>query len=499
MIKISIDLPDLLSYNKLTRSKENKLKKEVKEITDIGNTDLFLSYQADKNTEINYFFDQIANPADTIVHEKLLGRDTISGVTTYIKQRGSKRVILMTKTKDKNNELKITNEALRRISLDTSNLSKLSYMNLYNFYTIAPHKNFLQGREKIRTAPITDPNKLMFKEALYITLNSFMSNNKEYDLLIKDYEKNKTNFKEVVGNALFSNEVKKDKEVYNTIDKLAKNNQILILNEDHFYPGHRLFAMTLLDILKRNNFKIISFETFVPNTENSPEVIPNSRNGFYIKDPYFGHFVRKASAMGFELLGHENYDRQLDREMGQAKNIMKILENDPQAKIFIYVGHGHLEEEGERRAMASYLKEYSKIDPVTINQETVTADVKHDLVLLPKAVFAQDSLMKSSADYFLINNLHASLESVYTDKVFKTIKLKNSAFESFKNQELLVEVFSMEEYSKTNNESVLIPIQSILMIPKKDEITVSLPLGRYYITVKSVDGALFKFNNFSIE
>ncbi|KAF2516655.1 hypothetical protein [Flavobacterium foetidum] len=497
LIDVSIDILGNVTYNDFSKLRSIKLKKEIRAVRNVSIKNLIVSCKADQNFEIFYFFEKIKNPIDTIVHEKLVKNDSINRIFVFEKQKGAKKIICITRALTYSvNNLKRASENIKKVYLDSTNLNKLSYMKMFNHYTQEPNKNFLQGREKIKTAPIKDSRKLMMKEPLYFTLNSFMNGNEEYDLLIKGYENEKNHYDATVESSLSKNEVKKNGDVYNEIAKIARDNQIIILNEDHFYPRHRLFAMLLLDVLKQNGFTSISLETFVPNEEGDSTIVPNSNNGFYIKDPYFGHFIRKANAMGFNLLGHENYESSIDREAGQAKNIMKLLERDPKAKIFIYVGHGHLEKEGKRRAMASYLKEYSNIDPVTINQETVMTKTKEELVLLPKSVFVKDTLMKSSADYFLVNNLSANLESVYPNDVFRKAILKNEKFRFFKNQELLVDVFQLEEYDKTKNADLLVPIESILAVPKGDEIEINLPVGNYYVSVKSNNGEVFKFDDF---
>lgn len=498
-LDVSIDILGNATYEDLSKVKKNDLKKRIKNFKDVSADNLILSLKTDQNLETLYFFEKVENPIDTITHEKIVKNDSINGITIFEKQKGAKKIICITQILNNTNNLKRTSESVKAINLDDTNLDKLSFMKLYNYYTVEPHKNFLQGREKIKEAPIKDPKKIMLKEPLYFTINSFISNNKEYDLLIKDHENQKDDFNATVLNSLSKKEVKINDDVFTTIAALANDNQIIILNEDHFYPKHRLFAMELLDILKQKGFTTISMETFVPNEGNNTALIPNSKNGFYIKDPYFGHFVREANAMGFNLLGHENQDRNVPREIGQAKNIMKILEKNPKEKIFIYVGHGHLEEEGESRVMASYLKEYSNIDPITINQETVISNTKEKLVLLPKSIFVNDTLMKSSADYFLINNLEANLKSVYPNAVFKKVILKDKKLDTFKNEEVLVETFLLEEYNKTKNADLLIPIESTLIIPNGNKIEINLPTGKYYITVKTVNNDRFEFDNIEVK
>ncbi|MFG4001163.1 hypothetical protein [Flavobacterium aquidurense] len=416
------------------------------------------------------------------------------------KQKGIKKITTVTQAfTDSVNVLEITKSNMKRIYLDSSNVKKLSYLKIFNYYTNV-YSNYLQGREKLKTAPIKDSRKKLWKNGFITTLNSFMSNNKEYDSIIKDSEKKKINFEKTIWPAFSQSEIKKDNDVFKAISELASKNQIIMLNEDHYYPKHRLFAMQLLETLKQNGFQYISIEAFTPNTEDNKIIIPNSKNGLYTKEPYFGHFLRKANALGFTILGHENYDNTIDREIGQAKNILKILEKDPHAKIFIYVGHGHLEKSNtKKRLMASYLKEYSGIDPITINQEKVIMKTKEKLVLIPRSFFAKDTLMQSSADYFLINNLEATLANVYPDKSIKTVTLSHPNFNSYKNEELLVSVFDWEEYNKTKSANLLVPVLLWLEKPKGGKIQLNLPQGKYYIIVKTVNNKLFKFNDFEVK
>ncbi|WP_264530214.1 hypothetical protein [Flavobacterium sp. N502540] len=498
LLDVSIEIPKGVAYDDLSKIKKSALQKRIGNSKDVTAAHLFLSYKTDQNLETFYFFEKIEKPNDTIVHEKLLQNDSINGIIVYEKLKGSKKIVALTRMSANTNHLEKATESIRKVHLDSTSLNKLSYMHLFNYYTTEPHKNYLQGREKIKKAPIKDPKKIMLKNPLYLTINSYIGDNREYDALIKGYESDKSDLNRTVLNSLSQNEVKKEEAVIAAIGDLANDNQIIILNEDHFYPKHRLFAMNLLDVLKQKGFTVISMETFTPNYSTNTAPVPNAKNGFYIKDPYFGHFVRKANAMGFTLVGHENSDQKIDREIGQARNVMKILEKDPKAKIFIYVGHGHLEEEGKKRLMANYLKEYSHIDPVTINQETVMMKTKEKLVLLPKSVFAKDTLMKSSADYFLINNLEANLQSVYPNQVFKKVSLKDQKFIPLKNEELLVDVFLLDEYNTTKNADLLIPIQSTLITPKVDTIETNLPVGQYYITVKSANNDLFSFNRIEV-
>jgi hypothetical protein len=106
--------------------------------------------------------------------------------------------------------------------------------------------------------------------------------------------------------------------------------------------------------------------------------------------------------------------------------------------------------------------------------------------------------MKSSADYFLINNLETNLTSIYQDKIFKTVFVRNSEFRNFKKEELLLEIYNEDEYKKTKSADLLIPISASLIKPKGDKVEFSLPAGKYYVVVKSANNQRFKFDNFEV-
>ncbi|WP_291151229.1 hypothetical protein [Flavobacterium sp. UBA7680] len=499
-IDVSIDFLGNTIYDDLSKVKKSELKNELRDIKEVSVDNLILhSKKTDNEIDMYYFFEKVENPIDTLSHERLIKNDIINGVAICEKQKGEKKIICLTKSlKDRGNVLKINNENMQRVYLDSTNLKKITSFNIFNYYT-NNCINFLQGRDKLQKAPFTNPKRSIWKKTFIMTLNSFMSNNKEYNELISNHENEKDHFDKTIKLALSLKEVKKNDSVFTSISELAKNNQVIMLNEGHFYPKHRLFAMQLLDILKQNGFTYLSIEAFTPNREGDTTIIPNSKNGLYTKEPYFGHFVRKAKKMGFNILGHENYDNSIDREIGQAKNIMKILENDPKAKIFVYAGHGHIEKEGKKRLMASYFREFSKINPITINQEALISKTKENLVLIPKSVFEKDTLMKSSADYFVINNLETNLTRVYPDKAFKTVFVQNNDFKNFSKEELLLEIYNGNEYEQTKNTDLLVPIYASLVEPKGNKIEFSFPVGKYHVVIKSVNNQRFQFDNFEVK
>jgi hypothetical protein len=112
--------------------------------------------------------------------------------------------------------------------------------------------------------------------------------------------------------------------------------------------------------------------------------------GFYSKEPQFGNLVREALRIGFTLFPYETNVAEHNgkpREIDQATNIARYMKEHP-GRYLIYCGYDHVIEGSHRswgKAMAGRLKEYTGIDPLTIDQETLT---EHSAPLYEKPDYA---------------------------------------------------------------------------------------------------------------
>lgn len=157
----------------------------------------------------------------------------------------------------------------------------------------------------------------------------------------------------------------------------ARKEQIVILNEAHHMPLHRVFASSLLQDLYHAGFKYFGAEAIsVKDSTLNDRKFPVIETGYYTLEPQFGNLIRNALSIGFVVFPYEaDFSKPIDgkeREIQQAKNIQRILKEDPEAKIFIYAGYDHIREDSLfnswGKAMAGRLKEYTGIDPFTIDQ-----------------------------------------------------------------------------------------------------------------------------------
>jgi hypothetical protein len=487
-LKVGIDFDKNIQFTEASFINIKEYKQLIKS-NKLSSKDLFLVADSKENgIEMYFFYQNIKASNDNLTSSKMVVNDTVNNILFFEKQKGRRKVLGLVKTnsiKDNNYSVYV-NDLLNKITIDSLNTRKMSFVSIFMNNFPGVHPNPLFASKKLETAPLKSEGENSPKFQFLSTVNSIMSNNKLYDSLIVGYEKErKENFNSLIVDLSIKDDVYKDNAILGKIAEIAKEHQVIMLNEDHYYPKHRLFAMELLEILKANGYNYLSLEAF--NTVSTEkELTPNYNNGIYTDEPYFAHFIRKAIALGFTVSGHENFDKGMDREIGQAKNVIKILEKDPKAKIFVYVGHGHLEKANTKdKRMAEYFKELSGINPITINQTVICADIEQDLVLVPRKYFNDTTKVKSSADYFLVNNLKPSLKMIYPNTVFKKEIIKSRKFFDYKNKEVLIEIIDFKEFDFMKN--LAIPIESFLLTPKNGTINFELPIGKYHFFVKTDD------------
>ncbi|MDR6845610.1 hypothetical protein [Flavobacterium granuli] len=487
-LKVGIDFDKNVQFREISFDKEKEFRQLLKS-NKLSSKDLFLVAAAkEKGLEMYFFYQNVPSSSVKSNNIKTVISDTVNNTLFLEKQKGKRKVLGLVKTtsaKDNNSSI-FVNDLLNKIAIDSLNTRKISFISIFmnNFPDV--HPNPLFASKKLESAPIKSVGGEDDKFQFLSTVNASISNNKLYDTLIVGYEKErKEKFNSLIIDLSNKDDVYKDNAVFGKISEIAKENQVIMLNEDHYYPKHRLFAMELLETLKGNGYNYLSLEGF--NSKSSEkESTPNYKNGIYTDEPYFAHFIRKAIALGFTVSGHENFDKGIDRELGQAKNVIKILEKDPKAKIFVYVGHSHIEKKNEKKKwLAEYFKELSGINPITINQTVICADTKQDLTLMPCKYFNDTTKVKSSADYFLVNNMKPSLKIIYPNAAFKKAIIRGSKFSDYKNKQVLVEIVDFKEFDLMKN--LAIPIESYLMIPKNGTINFELPTGKYHIFIKTED------------
>jgi hypothetical protein len=175
------------------------------------------------------------------------------------------------------------------------------------------------------------------------------------------------------------------------IVRRARATSIVILNEAHNSPRDRAFGLEVARALRPLGYSVLAVEAIrtYPIAGNPLSGVEQLKadgfarmgTGDYTRDPVFAGFLRQALALGYEPVAYDATTAQAksggvaDREQAQADNLVAaIFAKHPTAKVFIYVGVSHVAEAplGGTERMAARLKRMTGIDPLTIDQATLT-------------------------------------------------------------------------------------------------------------------------------
>jgi hypothetical protein len=168
----------------------------------------------------------------------------------------------------------------------------------------------------------------------------------------------------------------------------AKAEQIIIINEAHHNSRHRVFTASLLEGLYQQGYRYLGLEAIWDTTINNRAYAIQS-SGYYTAEPEFGNMIHTARRLGFIVFGYEakGGENGKEREIAQANNIKAFLDQNTNEKCLIHCGYDHVMEgevRGWEKAMAGRIKEYTGINPFTIDQvkfsEKSKADYSHYFV-----------------------------------------------------------------------------------------------------------------------
>jgi len=170
------------------------------------------------------------------------------------------------------------------------------------------------------------------------------------------------------------------KNVFEVIAKKANQESFFMINESHTNPNHRKFIETLLPYLYDVGYRNIGMEALSNFDEASNNLlfdeemplrgapIIGGRSGsFYLNAPVMSNIIRTGLELGFNFFGYAS--RNKNRELGQAKNILKKTKG-LEGKTLIICGYWHLLEKpfNEKKWLASILKDSLGQDIYTIDQ-----------------------------------------------------------------------------------------------------------------------------------
>ena len=347
-----------------------------------------------------------------------------------------------------------------------------TFMDFFN--DMKHENNVLYFDKKLNESHIEiDPFNNFNDFQLLITYYSIVPNSKKYKELREFYQKKRK--KIMLDNP---HELKSSiNNVKSAISDIIEEEKLVIINENHWFPEDRILMYQLIETFKKNGFEYLAVEALDKEKidQLNERGFPIKSNGFYLRDPYFGMFIREAVNQGFKLLAYDNFTD--NREEGQAAFFNEFLQNNPDEKVLVYVGHSHVWEFNDKKQwMAQILKDKYHIDPLTIDQIRYTFDEVSQVALL------QSKLIESQpkVDYYLINNLKPELNDVF-DNV-EEYTYKNKRLKDYLDQDIFVSLYYSEEYIiyKTN----AIPLWNNIYKVTENSISIPIIPGEYIIRVE---------------
>lgn len=283
----------------------------------------------------------------------------------------------------------------------------------------------------------------------------------------------------------------------------AENEQMIIINEAHHNSFHRFFTKSLLKELFDLGYRNLGLEALVNGADQDTLLMerkyPTHSSGLYISEPQFGNLVRDALEIGYTVFPYEQTSgvNNTEREIEQARYIEEVVRSKPGEKFLIHCGYDHAYE-GKHgwwgKAMAEQLKEYTGIDPFTINQtsydEKGDPKFRHPLV---KVLDPKESIVLLDS----VNNpVQAKSGEAYTDL---TVIHPNTQYEDNRPGWLFDGANLKEEIDLTEFKSIFpllvmafkegedinqaVPVDILEVRDENDKAFLALPKGVYNIVV----------------
>ncbi len=295
-----------------------------------------------------------------------------------------------------------------------------------------------------------------FKLQIQLTYASFLGEGFLYQECIKKWEKErlKPEIKTVI-------QEKATQGIENTkklILEKSASTQLLMFNENHFYPAHRRLLTELLPELKAQGFEYLALEALFRDDKLNEGKTLSLEDGFYTREQNFKALIDQAQKLGFKFIAYENQNTEIDRELGQAQNLYQAsFAQNPSAKVIVLGGVSHIHEEADQNGkswMAKVFKDKYGINPLTFSQ---TALNNYRNIIPNLGVLSQEDISQPSyqaCDYYILNNL--SVEAQHSPN----FNYHNTAEEVIYLQ--LLEIPENEEQLDS-----LVPLRSVLLTPRE--------------------------------
>lgn len=191
------------------------------------------------------------------------------------------------------------------------------------------------------------------------------------------------------------------------ITSQASDYRVIMLNEAHHVPQTRVLTFILLQVLRGKGFDFLAVETLVNNgSDPLAKGYPTSGTGAYSREPIFAELLREAKRLGYTLLPYETKatsgeETQQQRETGQAQAIADCLASNPDARILVHAGYGHIGEgvyglPDDAQPMAMELARLTGLPMLTVEQTSSRSYELNDVKTIGRQLSARFEITQPS-------------------------------------------------------------------------------------------------------
>ena len=272
------------------------------------------------------------------------------------------------------------NASLSSINHYVTTINRVAFDSSYNdlHYLIGDNLNYLYPLYQL----LGNNKKFMHEFTLpvyYDLLSQSVSFLEDYEASLEYQDMSDTTHISDVENRQIGKSIQLLKNIKNAdakrfINFIAPNYSVIMLNEAYNKPLHRAFAYSLLDDLYKKGFRYLAMEMLNPMPDQELTKL-TPKTGHFAAEPVAGEMIRLALELGYKLVAYEDpraiEHTPTERDSIQALNIAQILKQDPEAKIFVYAGYGHIAKKSTTPdfiPMGMAFKKMTGIDPLTIDQ-----------------------------------------------------------------------------------------------------------------------------------
>ena len=290
---------------------------------------------------------------------------------------------------------------------------------------------------------------------------------------------------------------------------------VVIVSEAHHKPQHRIFTRRILKPLYDKGFRFLGLEALTPNPGHPQFLLDSMLNqrkypmdspmtGRYALEPMMGQLIREALNMGFVVFGYDEFGGDVERDLGQAQNIKRMMEKHPDGKFLIHCGWYHaIESEYPKRKdgryMARHLKQLTGEDPLTVYQDVLSekylyteSPIYNKLNGDMGVVCAEDRNPIKLIEHFDIQVYHPRTTFQYgrpsyllSNPGWKEVELSLSEYE-------LTFPISIEA-TLQSEENEATPLDRVEQLSRFQNLRLVLPMGEYDIHITDVLGKVVSF------